>query len=446
VRAEMLIAVESGEPRALHNMGVVERSDGNYDEAREWFRRAIEAGWEESLLDLAWLEDGRSDPRVAAGEREPDLDAAFELYARAAVAGRICAYGYLAQIAVERGDPATAEELLERGVAAGVGRFAVEDVEAIDAAGPGDLRMPTRAERESYGAGDGVKLIWSGEAGIERMWAQILIARDGRYLGYLDNDPVRLPLEAGTPVAFGPEHILQGPPTAEELAAAAERVADGRPAVIDVPAGVSEAAYEEIRDAAEAGDGEAIWRMVGFSAQRGDDEGRRHWLERGAAVDDARALDLLGDELEEEGDLEGAQRNWRRAAELGNRYAMLSLAGAAFEADDEAAAERWARAAAELGLPPAMMLLAVILLERDPAEARGHLEAAAAEDFPPAITLLGSMLKEDGDLEGARALFERARDLDDPAAVRELAVLDLGSGGEDPARTNQERARRRFGG
>lgn len=76
---------------------------------------------------------------------------------------------------------------------------------------PVSFRIPTRATRESLRVGCFAKLLFrSGDDG-ERMWVQVAqILGSGssvRYRGPLNTKPIRLPLEEGTEVEFGPEHI-----------------------------------------------------------------------------------------------------------------------------------------------------------------------------------------------------------------------------------------------
>jgi hypothetical protein len=87
-----------------------------------------------------------------------------------------------------------------------------------------EFEIPSRAERESFGPGDHVKLIFLAEEepspvtvrGVvahptgERMWVRVSARVGGRYEGTLSNKPAFIPLTYGDPVAFGPEHIIEG--------------------------------------------------------------------------------------------------------------------------------------------------------------------------------------------------------------------------------------------
>jgi hypothetical protein len=72
---------------------------------------------------------------------------------------------------------------------------------------PRTFLIPSPVERESLRPGDMAKLLF---AGFERMWVEVKICKDGRYVGILANRPVMAWLskvEQGDRIEFGPEHV-----------------------------------------------------------------------------------------------------------------------------------------------------------------------------------------------------------------------------------------------
>ena len=84
---------------------------------------------------------------------------------------------------------------------------------------PETFIIPSRTERESLTAGDGVKLLFDIETreagnvidrGVDRLWVIVKRKTGSLYVGVLDSDPgisEGLTLRPGTELLFGPEHV-----------------------------------------------------------------------------------------------------------------------------------------------------------------------------------------------------------------------------------------------
>lgn len=88
------------------------------------------------------------------------------------------------------------------------------DAEAQHRAFPDAFPIPTRTEREALQPGDMVKMVFvldpppASGPNAERMWVEVRSIDEGAYEGRLTNDPsVITDLQAGTFLAFGPEHV-----------------------------------------------------------------------------------------------------------------------------------------------------------------------------------------------------------------------------------------------
>ena len=91
----------------------------------------------------------------------------------------------------------------------------LESGEARAAAAPETFEIPERDHRERIPVGWFAKLIFRIEAVdeicFERMWVEVRARSGNRYLGTLANHPACQPagdFALGTPVAFGPEHVI----------------------------------------------------------------------------------------------------------------------------------------------------------------------------------------------------------------------------------------------
>lgn len=84
---------------------------------------------------------------------------------------------------------------------------------------PETFIIPSRTERESLTAGDGVKLLFDIETreagnvidrGVDRLWVIVKRKTGSLYVGVLDSDPrisEGLTLRPDTELLFGPEHV-----------------------------------------------------------------------------------------------------------------------------------------------------------------------------------------------------------------------------------------------
>jgi TPR repeat protein len=161
----------------------------------------------------------------------------------------------------------------------------------------------------------------------------------------------------------------------------------GEPSPSDVPARRSDAdavpdAHQELRAAAEAGDGAAaftLWerlRDADFAAAEG-------WLRTAAELGDVRAAHRLGMLLWERREIDAAEATLRGAAvEPRGAHALGRLLWR--ERNDPQAAVQW-------------------------------LDRAAQADDPAAERDLGIVLREHGDLQGAHHWLSRAADRDGEA-------------------------------
>ena len=87
------------------------------------------------------------------------------------------------------------------------------DAEAERRAAPRTFSIPRRAVRDALAPGDLVKLLFVvdppvGSVEVERMWVEVVEARDGGCVGRLDNDPgYARNLKADDRLLFRPEHV-----------------------------------------------------------------------------------------------------------------------------------------------------------------------------------------------------------------------------------------------
>lgn len=93
--------------------------------------------------------------------------------------------------------------------------YRIADGEVRQAAAPRAFFIPSRSEREGLQPGDLVKLLFElvdpqpDDPGAERMWVEVLGARDGLYVGALTNTPRAITtISVGDRVDFGPEHVI----------------------------------------------------------------------------------------------------------------------------------------------------------------------------------------------------------------------------------------------
>ena len=206
------------------------------------------------------------------------------------------------------------------------------------------------------------------------------------------------------------------------------------------------------RHAADAGDADAAYQLVGLLAERGElDETEqilRRWAatgeplgsnqlaellaERGdldrladlADAGDGNAAAVLAELLAERGDLEEAEQILRASVDAGNSDVALQLAAVLAERGDLDGL----RARADVGDEFAAAVLADLLTERgDPGQAEQVIRARAdAGDAGAARSLALSrarLLAERGDLDEAEQIFRTCADAGDRHAAVQLAEL-----------------------
>ncbi|MED0666499.1 DUF2185 domain-containing protein [Bacillus badius] len=89
----------------------------------------------------------------------------------------------------------------------------LENVYERNKESPYTFYLPSSHVLEKLKAGDLVKLIFAAEEvaedgfHAERMWVEIIQMNGETFIGKLENQPCRLPLEAGTEISFGVENI-----------------------------------------------------------------------------------------------------------------------------------------------------------------------------------------------------------------------------------------------
>ena len=98
--------------------------------------------------------------------------------------------------------------------------WTLESGEARHERSPETFHIPSRADRESLGPGDGVQLLFDIETkegdkvidrGVDRLWVIVKRRTGDLFVGVLDSDPgvaPQLTLRPGTEVLFGPEHVI----------------------------------------------------------------------------------------------------------------------------------------------------------------------------------------------------------------------------------------------
>lgn len=94
-------------------------------------------------------------------------------------------------------------------------KWYVEDARALHEAAPYTFYIPSEAELGQLKVGDFVKLIFTTEQALpdgfrgERMWVRITEINGDQLKGVLDNEPTRIPIQSGTVLSFGLQHICQ---------------------------------------------------------------------------------------------------------------------------------------------------------------------------------------------------------------------------------------------
>jgi hypothetical protein len=428
------MAADLGSTDAMCNLGNNAQRAGDFAAMREWYTKAIDGGHAFAALQLAQFEHHRDRHEEGVSPEDLDFDAAVRWYEKAGSLDWPAAYGFLAELGVERNDDGVRDRAIHLGLAAVAGTFELLNVEEIAAANPTTMKLPPRELRERQAVGDSVKLIWRDELASERMWTEIVKAGNDRFVGYLNNDPLDMSIKQGTLVEFGPEHILELAPSQEEMEEHLLRAIEAGESPFSVrstPQGVSREIFEETTARAEADDIEAIRETIGFYFAAGnfDDPQAVRWLERGAALDDAVCLDHLGDHHEREGRMAEARDCWQRGAALGNTDSMQSLGLAAFEAGEVEQAKQWWSQAGDAGHGAAAYNLSIVASEEGNRDAELAWQERAIElGNADAMYNRAVLFEIDGDLDGARDLFERGAANGDIKCRRGLGLIALKQG------------------
>ncbi len=428
------MAADLGSADAMCNLGNNAQRAGDLTAMREWYVKAVDGGHAFAALQLAQFEHHRDRHEEDITPEDLDFDAAVRWYEKAGSLGWPAAYGFLAELGVERNDDGVRDRAIHLGLAAVAGTFELIDVEEVAAMNPTTMQLPPRELRERQGVKAGVKLAWKDEINVERMWALIVKIDGDRYVGRLDNDPDLMVIKDGTLVEFGPQHILELLPSVEvRLERMRTSIEDGLDlfGTKPIPHNVSRAHFDATVARAEAGDIEAIRESFGFFFAAGnfDDPQAVRWLERGAALDDAVSLDHLGDHHERAGRVGEARECWQRAASLGNTDSMQSLGLAAFADGDVEQAKQWWSQAGDAGHGAAAYNLSIVASEEGNRDAELAWQERAIElGNADAMYNRAVLFEIDGDLDGARELFERGAANGDAKCRRGLGLIALKQG------------------
>ncbi len=187
-------------------------------------------------------------------------------------------------------------------------------------------------------------------------------------------------------------------------------------------AGNAETALDLFHRAAEGGNTTAMYDLGVFHEHRLERAEARDWYKRGAEAGDEdcrRALGVL-DHAEGAGNEQLVE-----AAEGGDPEAMLHLSGNAFRAEDYEAARQWAHRAGEAGTPRGYTVEAIVVERQgNQAEAdRLYLMAAELGDAG-AMCNLGNNARNAGDIDAMCQWYTRAVDLGDGEAALRFADFE----------------------
>ncbi|MFB4317574.1 hypothetical protein [Actinomadura sp. 21ATH] len=189
-------------------------------------------------------------------------------------------------------------------------------------------------------------------------------------------------------------------------------------------AGDRQGAERLYRQGADAGDPYALWALADLWEEAGDREGAGRLYRQAADAGHPRAWSYLAELREEAGDREGAERAAQQGADAGDPDALWNLAYRRRAAGDWQGAERLYRQAADAGAPRVLMELADMWEEAEDRERAERLYRQAADaGESDALWALADLWEEVGDRERAEHFYRQAADAGDPDALWALARL-----------------------
>nr|WP_263656720.1 sel1 repeat family protein [Nonomuraea aurantiaca] len=188
------------------------------------------------------------------------------------------------------------------------------------------------------------------------------------------------------------------------------------------------------RQAADAGDASALLRLAEMRAKAGDRPGAERLYRQVAGTGSPYALDTLARRVEKAGDLQAAERLYQQAADAGDTAALRRLAAMRERAGDRDGAERIAWNAAGAG--DTFVLWRLFEMRERAGDRDGAERLAcqtAAAGHPVALRRLAEMRERAGDRDGAERIARQAVDAGDEFALVKLARLRQELGDRDGA-------------
>ena len=184
---------------------------------------------------------------------------------------------------------------------------------------------------------------------------------------------------------------------------------------------------DQLREAEERGDAEALYALAAELEDKGDDALAERACLAAAELGHAGAADSYAHVLYERDQREEAAGWWSRAAQAGDAESAFN-AGVAFEelGRHEDALDSY-RAATDGGHAPAFANLGAMLEATGDGIGAEHAYRSGAEASDTAATYnLGMLLYRHGDDESAREAFVQAVELGDEDAPGKIELLDQG--------------------
>ncbi|TYK44060.1 tetratricopeptide repeat protein [Actinomadura decatromicini] len=287
-------AQHSRAPHDLLVLGDQARSRGRYRHAAHLYRRAVDVGDSDALMDLALLR-----------KEADDLQGAEQFYRRAAEAGNSDALAKLALLRAEAGDHESAERLA---------------LQATDAGYPDVLVILAKLWTK---AGD--------HEGAERL------AEKAAEVGHPDALVHLAWLRAKAGDHQSAERLARQAAGAERLEAPEDQ------AWLREGVGDLQGAEYHLRPASDAGTPAAPGDPARKQAKPGDREGAERAALRAADTAAPRRMVFLASLQAKAGDLQGAERLYRLAVDAGNIEALLRLTWLRKRNGDHQGAERLRR-------------------------------------------------------------------------------------------------------